>query len=345
MQKRIILESQQLWLTLSRLVLMAVTKDELCQMLLEMKTDINENTSSLINNVKMDINSNIQQAVANLQRDLEAKMSNVFADIKSDVQSVKTRCDILESKVERLERISHLSDLLLNGVPYVQCENLLEIYNAICNVIKFDSADYTLQAIFRIGKSSSSKNASIVMKFISSAARNRFYSLYLKFKNLSLHHIGFNGNVRVFIQESLSKNNADIFRRAMEFKRSKRLARSYTHNGLVFVQVEDSSDTICCTSVPQLCELTNQAKPNTDNQDGEHKRKPSSEPVVEYRRDDSTKHFKHGSNTAENQTTYTPNHSRQMTPTILRSSSTSKIDKFFSKVTTGSASAGGLNIA
>lgn len=324
---------------------MAVTKDELWQMLKEMKTDINENTSSLINNVKVDINNNIQLAVANLQRDLEAKLSNVVTDMKTDVQSLKTRCDILESKVERLERLSHLSDLLLNGVPYFQNENLLEIYNAICNVIKFNTADYTLQAIFRIGKSSSSRNASIIMKFISPAARSSFYSLYLKFKILSLHHIGFDGNVRVFIQESLSKNNAEIFRRAMELKRNKRLVRSYTYNGLVFIQVDDSTDTICCTSASQLCELTNQANVNIDKQEREHKRKPSSEPVADYRRDDSTKHFKLGSATTGNQTTSTPNPSREMPSTLLRSSSSSKIDNFFSKVSTGSASAGGFNIA
>lgn len=271
--------------------IMSITKNELQQMLSELKMDINNNTSSLITSVKADINNSIESSISSLERSLDAKLSTVIAEVKDDINLVNKRCESLESKVERLERLSLLPNLILNGVPFIPNEDLMKVYNSICSVVLFENAVYTLQAIFRVGKSSASKYASIVMKFISVDARNKFYSCYLKFKNLSVRHIGFEADLRIFIQESLTKTNAEIFRRSMELKRDNKIVRVHTHNGLVFVKVDDKANKVCCVNLVQLSELVNSAVHLN------HKRKPSGDSDGNRRQDDGIKYFKHTAST------------------------------------------------
>lgn len=323
---------------------MAISQEDLVKLMDKLKADINENTTTSINAVRADINANIATAIDSLQQNLTARFTSIVADVKKDVEIVQQRCDGIESRIERLERLSHLSDLILNGVPYNRDENLRSIYRMMCETITFDSPEYVLQSIFRLGNKNSSQ-ASIIMKFISSEARNNFYFRYLKFKNLALIHIGFTENIRIYVQESLSKTNANIFRKAMELKRIGKLYRAYTHNGIVFVKYDVDTAAVQCFNLSDLLDLD-----ETLVGAGVHKRKPSNDADTSGRPGNGTKYLGHGNPSSSNQRNVTPvqvRHHNTPIATSVRSSSSSisltssatptKIDRFFTKTTDGNS--------
>lgn len=80
-------------------------------------------------------------------------------------------------------------------------------------------------------------------------------SSYFKKKGLSLADIGFKTSSRIYINESLTKLNREIFNSAAQAKRLRNLHKYFTRRGLVYVQMAIDSATICVESVGKLNEI------------------------------------------------------------------------------------------
>lgn len=247
-----------------------------------------EDLAEVIKSVGMDLKTDMEK----LRQEIDAKLSSidekftgVIGPIKSDIVNLSKRQDVLEAKVEELDRLSHSSDLMVNGIPFLEGEKLLDIYNHICTAIGYFAKDYTLISIFRL-KNQKSRNPTIILKFISSQAKREFYICYLKYQKLSLIDVGFETNLRIYINESLTVANAEIFKAAMEHRKNGRLYKVYTQNGFVFVRQTSEAAHIKIDSLHHLnssCESATSLN---------HKRKPSSEPEKNLTTSNDTKIFK-----------------------------------------------------
>lgn len=209
---------------------------------------IREQTSS----IKIDLSKQID----NLRLEIGQAFSKQIVEIKDDIKLVQHRQDVLESRVERAERLLHSTDLIAHGIPSTKSENLYDIFHQICAKIDFIPKDFTLQSIFRI--KSKSNFSPVILKFISSSAKTEFYMRYIKFKNLNLSDIGFASHDRIYLQESLSTLQAEIFRRALTFKKSQQLFSVFTQNGFVNVKQNSTSGSIRLVSLSQLDDLVQQ---------------------------------------------------------------------------------------
>lgn len=211
----------------------------------------------------------------NLRKEIDGKLLSAVAEVKTDISNLSSKHDNLEAKVERLDRLSHSSDLLINGVPFLENEDLMDIYNRICTTIAFIAKDYTLLSIFRL-KKQNSRSPTIILKFISSQAKSDFYFRYLKFRKLSLIHLGFESDVRVYVTESLTETNSECYKFAMNQRRNGLLHKVYTYNCLVFIKQTKEAVPIRIDNMQQLLTITSASNPNAN-----HKRKPTSEPDPE----------------------------------------------------------------
>ena len=75
---------------------------------------------------------------------------------------------------------------------------------------------------------------------------------YFKFKNLKLDNIGFNSNIRIFINDNLTKLNSEIFRKASELKRLNKIAKIKIINGFVYFLPCDGNNFVKINNVHQL---------------------------------------------------------------------------------------------
>lgn len=84
-----------------------------------------------------------------------------------------------------------------------------------------------------------------------------------KFKLLNLSHIGYNSDDRIYIQESLSPIHAEVFRLAMQLKKSNNISSVYTHNGFVYIKLAKEGDSARVKSKVHLQQLV--PAPSDDN--------------------------------------------------------------------------------
>lgn len=61
-------------------------------------------------------------------------------------------------------------------------------------------------------------SGSVIIKFFAYSVKLSFFSKYMKHKKLDISHIGFDGNWRIYINESLSKLTAGLFKTAIKMK-------------------------------------------------------------------------------------------------------------------------------
>lgn len=241
----------------------------------------------IVTNGFRDINIGIEKKFASFEEKVVTKINNI--EIKTDMLTHKL--EILEEKCEKIERMSLLTDLILQGVPYKDGENLRESFMKICSTIDFSIPDYGLQAIFRMG---SRNDSPIVLKFISSPMRNEFFFAYLKNRNISLKDIGFTSTVRIFIKESLTKSNAALFRVTMTRKKQGEIFNTYTRNGSIYVKIKESSKPVLVLNNIHLENLLgNPANHNNKIKNSvTNKRRSSSSPKTTSTPNDTKKHRK-----------------------------------------------------
>lgn len=205
----------------------------------------------------LDVKSELIGTMNNMCSELESKFFGQISRIEDSVKTIESRQDLLDDKLEEIERRTHLTDLLLDGIPWVQGEDLTNIYGAICNKIGFLTKEHTLSSIFRIrNNKQSSHQPTIVLKFISTTARNEFFRSYMKCLDLNLKDIGFDTGLRIYIKESLTKRNADIFRKAVTAKKDQQLFGVHTYNGHVYVRINKEDQPIRIISAEHFFRIT-----------------------------------------------------------------------------------------
>ncbi len=75
---------------------------------------------------------------------------------------------------------------------------------------------------------------------------------YFKRKDLNLKDIGFQTSARIFINESLTKLNREIFNVAAVAKKSNHIVKLFTRNGLVYVQRRENDKPACIQHISDL---------------------------------------------------------------------------------------------
>lgn len=90
----------------------------------------------------------------------------------------------------------------------------------------------------------------IIIRFYFEDAKQHFMYSYFKKKGLNLADIGFKTSSRIYINESLTKLNREIFNSAAQAKRLHKLHKYFTRRGLV--QMASDSNTVCIESVGNL---------------------------------------------------------------------------------------------
>lgn len=221
-----------------------------------MSNTSNDDLAKLISSIKLDLGKKFDE----FRSDIDARFSTQIIAVKEDINIMQHRQDVLESRVDRTERLMHLTDLIANGIPKEQNEDLKTMFDQICKTINFVPKDYTLQTIFRT--KNQSKFSSVIMKFISSSARNEFYTRYLKHKNLNLSDIGFTATGRIYINESLSTQHADIFRQVMILKKNNQVHSYFTQNGFVYIKLQPNEKAVRLVNSMQLSHILKSS--NTD---------------------------------------------------------------------------------
>lgn len=175
-------------------------------------------------------------------QDQNAASNDKFIQLQSKIQEVENGLNNQIKNVQTIdqrntERRDRQKNLLIYGVPDGERNLLGGIVKQIC--VKYD-ANFNAENVsyFRLyTKDKNSAAPPILCKFNSKAERDAIFFNYIKTRNLYLADVieGAGVNERVFINEHLSKEDANIVRECNKLKREGKLIKFYLRDGNIYV--------------------------------------------------------------------------------------------------------------
>lgn len=161
---------------------------------------------------------------------LHQKVDLNSANLKNHIQTVSE----LNCKISLLENKLIESDIILNGIPFVRNENLITIFERVCDKINCSLPSSATKSIFRIFNKNIASNT-IIIKMDSRNSKVGFLRAFFKYKNLKLCDIGFESDSKIFANESLTTHNSKIHSAARDHLRNSKLGRVLIKRGQVFI--------------------------------------------------------------------------------------------------------------
>lgn len=220
--------------------------NEIKNFILSMKSDIEnkiDSSQSSIEEKISDLSTSVNAEVHELKNsinDLRSTFNTDIDAIKIHIKDHKHRLDINEDDINRLKLSA---DLRMNGIPYSQNENVVELFHKIAKIIGYDSTIMTnVPLIKRIpvrNKTTGNMVESSIISFHFSSIQHKqlFYSMYLNKMPLKPESIGLSNELKIIIGESLTRTNAQLFKFAQNLKKEKKIAQVFTADGLVKVRI------------------------------------------------------------------------------------------------------------
>ncbi|XP_055526716.1 uncharacterized protein LOC129719262 [Wyeomyia smithii] len=211
---------------------------------------------NIMNRMQMlfeETNRKIDRYQGELRKDIDTLRCEVQQfknDCRDEVNklaaSVSTvRTDVCLNK-ERMAVNEKATDLLLSGVPYNPTENLDSFIMAVSNALGYTEQEIPLIYAKRLARLPKQVGSTppIIMQFAFKIAREDFYRRYLSSRNLSLLHLGFSVNQRIYINESLTELGRKIKAEALKLKRDGKLHAVFTRGGSVYVKTAMDAEAV-----------------------------------------------------------------------------------------------------
>ena len=237
-----------------------ITLDEAVRMLMKQFTE----TKILIDDMRNEVNNKIDA----VKTELEVKLNAVSIDINSlrsecavkfqncdaALNNLNGRVDGISATVNNLE---NRNELILSGIPYLNGEDLLAHFKAVCKQLGMDERSLPSVDIRRLrsGVMKNSDNSLVLVQFALRNQRDDFYSAYLRRRDLQLCHLGFESTRRVYVNENLVVAARKLKAAAIRLKKAGTLVSVFTKLGIVYVKTTKTAQPIAIQSEEQLCNL------------------------------------------------------------------------------------------
>lgn len=171
-------------------------------------------------------NSKLEQRIGGVETMLTALKRECTENINSLSKTVtEVRCEI-QSTAQRMDRFEKANDLIISGIPYSTNENLGQLFYILAKALAYNDLDRPIVDLKRLMRLPIAAGATppIVCQFAFKNARDAFYGRYLKARNLTLRHLGFDSDLRVFLNENLTQHARDIRTYAVKMKKKRSAA-------------------------------------------------------------------------------------------------------------------------
>lgn len=206
----------------------------------------------------------IENKIAESQETLEKKFADLASEEKVDVASLKTSVSEIQHNIvgeinevksqlnnhdkrianteDDIQRIKLCTDLRLIGFAWAESENIQEIFNKIAAEIGFATDQLanapTIERIPTKNRTTGQimQSPTIFIHFAMLRQKQMFYSHYLNKMPLNHTTFGLTDSNRIVIGENLTKKNAQLFKQAQILRKDRKIAQTFTEDGLVKIR-------------------------------------------------------------------------------------------------------------
>lgn len=219
--------------------------------LLEIMNMIKKNMSDKFDDNITALNNRMNRFESVIKDDLNKHFKMLSVEVNNKIVQLNNKINVklteVENKINLIEYNNKCNEVVIKEVPVANNnENLVEIFKSIWETINFNST--SLNNIFRLNNNI--KNGSrILAKFVSIIDKQEYMHGYFKLKN------ELNLNRGIYINEHLTKLDHEIFKKAQELKKIKKIAKFHLRSDCIYVIPTGDSKSIKITNLMQLEQL------------------------------------------------------------------------------------------
>lgn len=228
--------------------MLVTSLDDLLSRMQSMFDDMINRTNAIIEACNLSLRGEIStvrediQCVQNENRAEIEGLAECVAEIKADVCHVAERAAASEKS----------NDLLLFGVPFHPSENLPRYMRLIC--AQLGLADFPHVYLKRLGRFPIKPGVTspIVIQFAFKHERYDFFRRYIATRCLSLRHLGFKKDDRIYLNENLTELGRKIKRAALRLRACGKLHGVFTTDGIVYTKATADAKAVAILSLERL---------------------------------------------------------------------------------------------
>jgi len=203
-----------------------------------------------------------KQKTTKLEKDVKSlltKDTNYSADIANIKKSTKDLRDLIDKSnqaINDLEQYGRRNMLDIRGIPRMKEENTDDLVLKIAEIINIQLDSNDIEVSHR---TSSQKDAPIIVKFLARHKRNLFYKNRMNLQGKTVENIGYEFGKcknKIFVNESLTAKNGMIYKTAREKLKVNNLFKHvWTVNGQILVRKDDNGKKIILRSLKDINDL------------------------------------------------------------------------------------------
>lgn len=192
-------------------------------------------------NIERKIESSNQALVTEIST-LRDEVNQLKVDYAQDFNGLneshaKTVLEVRKN-TEAAARIQKSNDLILTGVPYCSNEKTEDIMRKVAVVLGYGESEVPSVFTKRLARVPIVTGTSppILFQFAFNAAKGEFFQRYFSAKKLSLLHLGFDVDRRIYFNENLTESARNIKGSALKMKRNGHIRNVFSKDGTIYVK-------------------------------------------------------------------------------------------------------------
>ena len=178
----------------------------------------------------------LDKSIKNLQTNETTKLIDI-RNLKFMNQTLQTELARCKREINDLEQYGRRSMVDIH-VPRTNEENTDKIVQDIGKLINVPLEENDIEVSHRV---LTNQKAPIIVKFSSRKVRDEFFKNRNKLKNFTTTDLGYNQELKIFINESLTAYNGAVLKKARKDLQAEGFKHVWTKNGKTFARKNDNS--------------------------------------------------------------------------------------------------------
>lgn len=191
----------------------------------------------------------MEETLVVLQEENKA-LKEEHASLKAQVLSSANDLKSVQKSLNDLEQYTRRDSVEIRGIPLPeesQEEDTNEIVLQLSQKMGIPLERKDISVSHRI-RSRSSVDPAIIVKFVRREVRERLYRARKRLKSITTADFGFSVEKKIFINESLTPKNKELFKDCLRFKKDKSYKFLWTNAGKIFLRRNADSPVILINS-------------------------------------------------------------------------------------------------
>lgn len=221
-----------------------------------LKSDVQSMVSAEISNAIQEVKNDFTETTDFLsaeQNDCKTKISENDKKIKNleaDNSGLQLEIRRLNGRLANMEKMSRDLNLELQAVPENRTENVLAIFQKLCQSLDTPINENEIRNCRRVAKmdNTSSRPRNILVTLSSSRVRDNIISAVYRFNKsnpnnlLNSTHVGLSdAGMRIYVKEHLSPEMKQLYAAARKFKKDNNYQYAWVRNGQVYLRKSEGA--------------------------------------------------------------------------------------------------------